>query len=734
MQTIRILRISQLALGLLLFIFVAILWYIQHPENMVSLNEKIANSPVNNNQLKQQIEDQLNTLSKSWSNQTIESSLLQLEKIQTESEELLQHLKQKKSIENETHFSQLRSTLSKLENSTQPSSLISSVQLNMNQYMQFVKAEKYPRLIKISQQLINLNQKMDADNENLLQRQSNESLRMIEEMGAIVRKSSLNQQQRQAVQAKLDAISTEIEMLKQIAQNNVSVKREMDKYQQTLLAQFKNTPTLQPSQIQSSDKNLTNKNLFVLACLAMSLLTVGIMWLTHFLQKRLLQENQNYTESSILEQLERVSAQRELTLTADYVSPRFISQFQSHNDYINRRMSYGSLFQNSLPYPSVCLNSQLKVNWCNSSFISEFGIEDYRNQLENLSWDYLRKLTNINDCEPVLQAMQNERDEVLDIRVKKPNASKSRPFLMHVRPANYHKEKYIMLYFMPMDFVENSIEKQSKAVMQPILETFKMLNEERDDLEQWNNIKEAFQKSNAGNIYQKIEEYRSHISQRLNQMQLDLQNIKNANTNFKQQENLYRLKFTQVESYLEKGSNAFRQIKSDFVSFAEIIARQTDQMHEVSQRYAEISKYAQEKDRYLVQWNSNLAKIEQSINTILDSQSIKKSLDEVVGQLKHAIKHSQSIEEIIPSIESMQTSLSRQEVHLTKIKMLLNEVDRKNMPAISNPGFEVSAKSFNELIEKFEDSLVINLQDAFINLQATKQELKLADQAQTFIN
>jgi hypothetical protein len=82
----------------------------------------------------------------------------------------------------------------------------------------------------------------------------------------------------------------------------------------------------------------------------------------------------------------------------------------------------------------------------------------------------------------------------------------------------------------------------------------------------------------------------------------------------------------------------------------------------------------------------------------------------------------------------MHNSFSRQEVYLTKMKMMLNEVDRKNMPMISSLDFNVLTKSYNEQIEQFEDSLVVNLQDAYVNIQATKQELKAQEQSPVIIN
>jgi phage shock protein A len=734
MQTTRILRISQIALGCMFIFFITSLWYAQQPGKLENISNKIKILPVNQHQIKIQIEQELNKLSQSWWNDPIEDVQNQMEKIQISFEELMAVQENPISIENETHFLQLRSLFSKQQKNIQFNQLQSDLNSKVKEYLAFVREKRYPRLIKIAQFLETMSTKIDIKNDLQIQKICDESLKLMEEMSAIVRKSSLNNDQRGIIQSKIDSIGTEYEMLKQIAQNISNIQRELVKYQQATMQQMKKI-VLSNNQPQDAPKDFTeSKQTLLIMSVLLFLFTAIMMYLTVYMQRRSLQINQNYVESAVLELMEKVSAQRDLSINTNYLSERFTKQFRVLNDYINLRMSYGSLFQNSLPVPTICLNNQLKVNWCNPGFISDFGIEEFKHQLDNLSWDYLRKFTNISDYDPILESMQNDRENSLSVRVKKPNSSKSRPYLMHVRPVTYQHDKYIMLYFIPMDFVENSIEKHSKAVIQPMLESLKMLNEDRESSDEWDKIKEMFQVINAGNIFQKIEDYRTHITQKISEMQTELQNLKNTNSQLKQQQNLYRLRFTQVENYLEKGSNAFRKVKSDFVSFGEIINQQSDQLNLLTNKYTEVSKYAQEKDNYLVQWNSNLAKIEHSLNTLLDSHSLKKSLEEIIYQLKHASKHTQPIDTIIQNIELMHNSFSRQEVYLTKMKMMLNEVDRKNMPMISSLDFDVLTKSYNEQIEQFEDSLVVNLQDAYVNLQATKQELKAQEQSSAIIN
>jgi RecG-like helicase len=373
-------------------------------------------------------------------------------------------------------------------------------------------------------------------------------------------------------------------------------------------------------------------------------------------------------------------------------------------EYLSMRMSYGALFQNTLPLPSVCLNHQLKVTWCNQSFIEEFGIQDFRNQLDNLSWDYLKRFINLNDTEPVIESLKSGQEQMAEVRVKKADSSKSEPFQMYIRPVNNNNEKFMLLYFYPLESVEKSIENQSMLVINPTLEALKMLQEERTDQQQWKKIDEYFSSVNASPISLAIQSYRESVEQKLALLLQDVNTFKNENMNLKQQMNTYKMKFTKVEGHLEKGSLAFRQMKTDFLSFAEIVSEQTFDMSDLRTKYDQLAEYAQERDRLLIHSASIIGKVEQSINAISELQKNRAS------QLNEEY---------------------RQDVYISKIKMLLNEIDSQSMLSVGEFKFDGQFNAYKSKIEKFEDSMVSTLQEAFSTMMATRAELKLIDQQYT---
>ena len=79
-------------------------------------------------------------------------------------------------------------------------------------------------------------------------------------------------------------------------------------------------------------------------------------------------------------------------------------------------------------------------------YIVVYIIEEDINQ-DYLSWDYLSKLTNIGDNDPVLEGLKNKIAGIYQIQVRLSESEDIRPYEMFVSPVSYNGQMRVMLFF-----------------------------------------------------------------------------------------------------------------------------------------------------------------------------------------------------------------------------------------------------------------------------------------------
>ena len=144
-------------------------------------------------------------------------------------------------------------------------------------------------------------------------------------------------------------------------------------------------------------------------------------------------------------------------------TPAFNDELNKFRSYVHKRMSLGSLFQESTPFPSLLLDSNLNVMWANELFYDSWGIEEGFQVDRTLNWDYIQKSTNLGDGDPIQQALHNEVAGIYQIQYKNHREGEpSIPYEMYVVPGEYSSQKRIMIYFYPLTSMEKTLVDQAK--------------------------------------------------------------------------------------------------------------------------------------------------------------------------------------------------------------------------------------------------------------------------------
>jgi len=119
-------------------------------------------------------------------------------------------------------------------------------------------------------------------------------------------------------------------------------------------------------------------------------------------------------------------------------SPEFKNELDKYRDYVHKRMTYGSIFQEAMPFASILLDSNLNLVWGNSHFYSQWQLQNFNQDGDDsLTWDFLQRFTDLEDNSSMLSALRLSSAGVYKIQVKNYSMAKAIPYEMHVSPVDY---------------------------------------------------------------------------------------------------------------------------------------------------------------------------------------------------------------------------------------------------------------------------------------------------------
>lgn len=207
-------------------------------------------------------------------------------------------------------------------------------------------------------------------------------------------------------------------------------------------------------------------------------------------------------------------------------SAKFREEFLKTREYIHKRMSFGSVFQDALPFSSLLLDSNLNVVWANTLFYDQWGMTESRSREENITWDYLQRYTNLGEDDPVLMAAKDNLAGIYQIQVSN-KQGETLPFEMYVSPVEYAAQKRIMILFYPLRGLEETLGHQTKALVGPILRTLEAFSTNSFTAEFQGKIKKDFEVAGIAPVYEKFKKHNDLMTQQKIGLLAEIERLEN---------------------------------------------------------------------------------------------------------------------------------------------------------------------------------------------------------------
>ena len=193
---------------------------------------------------------------------------------------------------------------------------------------------------------------------------------------------------------------------------------------------------------------------------------------------------------------------------AEKFSSEFEAELDKYHDYIHKRMTFGSIFQEAMPFASVLLDSNLNLVWGNAHFYKEWSLQNFDDDAGDLTWDFLQRFTDLEDNSALMSALRMSTPGVYNIQVKSGAGSNpARPYEMHVSPVDYSGQKRIMIIFYPTSEVQDKINAIRTAIISPMASLIEAQSNETITTETKLVYRNQIETSGGAELYARFNQY-----------------------------------------------------------------------------------------------------------------------------------------------------------------------------------------------------------------------------------
>lgn len=442
------------------------------------------------------------------------------------------------------------------------------------------------------------------------------------------------------------------------------------------------------------------------------------------------------------------------------MSKQFHEDLDKYREYVHRRMSFGAIFRDSLPFSSLILDSNLHVVWGNNEFFQAWGIEMEEGRESNVNWDFLSQFTNLGENDPVLAALKEGVSGIYQIQVSGREKKESLPYEMYVSPVEYAGQSRIVIFFYPLKSVEETLSHQMKSVVGPVTRTLESMSNESYDEEFKERVRKDFEIAGISELYQRFNDYHEKIATARDGYLSEIERLENEL--YDQYKAIDDIKLTLGEGFrnFKKGQTSITEVRDQVVTQVELRTELVDCYKKTVECAKELFREEESLFETCIRLSDDLRENESAFDTMVQIKDRFKGLKEEVNDFKvnliqsleQSLVHQrvdgvdmrveQSLSRLKSDIKGFDKILSefnkastQLDVSLSKVGLLLeraerpdlnvtkvNYVDRKEtiedemfqMGRLSENGSKLDEETVKSLKEFFKDYLV--LKDSFKKL------------------
>jgi hypothetical protein len=436
----------------------------------------------------------------------------------------------------------------------------------------------------------------------------------------------------------------------------------------------------------------------------------------------------------------------------------FKEDVDKFREYIHKRMSFGSIFQDAMPFSSILLDSNLNLVWANSLFYEHWSLDKNIKNKNSVTWDSLQRFTNLGDNDPVITAAQENIAGIYQIQVKTESLEEAAPFEMYVSPVEYAGQKRIMVIFYPLRSLEETLGNQMKSLVSPVSKTLDALLDNKFRGEFIERVQQDFEAAGIETIFKKFCDINDFYNQQRTGLLSEIEQLET--TLFDQYNVMDEIKIT-LEGQKEMQVDAvtkFSSAKEHIISvvdmrsqFEHMVTEMTKLGEELFEEELSLLSKASDVNEMMTE---NTKAMESLVKSRDDFKKLKSQVEMFRSRVSHILEASRNSDNANKGVQGIQrlktelmdfenvlTSFSRVatslDVGLSKIQIIMQN---KQLPDVSHTkeSFErlrssmetisVSAGRLSRIGQEKDEELIKSLKGLYLGFQNLRAKSKEIDE------
>lgn len=315
-------------------------------------------------------------------------------------------------------------------------------------------------------------------------------------MVSVTEGSILSRQNKDLILVKINTFKTDIAQLERYLDELKNFNEAHEKLEVNYKAWFKAMgPQIAMRKLDMENNSRRVLMSMIALVLFMSFAMVAGFFLYNWSQRK----NQEKLEKFCLDLIKEGLLPQENRLK-DYFTDSFASEFERLRHSVHNRMSFGAVFQEAMPFPAMLLDGNLNLSWGNALFFDEWKM----NKGDSLSWDFIRRLTNLSDHDPVHLALNGGVSGIYHVEMKTHADAEVVIYEMFISPVDVQNQRKIMIICYPLKAVHDSLLQQRESLKAPILRSLEAVRAGFFNEEFKVQIQKEFHGCGLSDVYEKL--------------------------------------------------------------------------------------------------------------------------------------------------------------------------------------------------------------------------------------
>lgn len=415
-------------------------------------------------------------------------------------------------------------------------------------------------------------------------------------------------------------------------------------------------------------------------------------------------------------------------------SAEFNLEITKYREYIHKRMSFGAIFQESIPFATIILDSELGLVWGNKNFYEEWQLQNFKDDGDSLNWEFLKRFTDITD-ESILQKAFDSQ-EVLNqiISVKTNSMAESVPFDMYVTSVDYAGEKRVVITFYPETKKVEALRIQKENLLAPLNELLDLQLKEELTIDLKNEIKEKALSAGSEETYLKSCQLIEKVEQMTDELHSELEIYETKLSEETQMNEDLKKKLSNTIELQRESIALYSVLRDSFLSLFDSRDQVGDQFKLALENSRDLFKIQSDVFNVAVLAESNITSYEKSVRQVTQQKVELKTLKNELEEYKSKV--TQILDQLLV-FQTNDTDFGKLDQSLSKIKAEMRSFEKvlKQFTEIST-NLDVAITKLDILLDSREminldemSKKILDIKSNLENVQFTGQQLVTQSQA-----